>query len=1325
MANNTTTYSITRTQVQNLTGLRGISNEDAQILQSNQVGSVFNPTKDFVELSIFTLDDVRLQTVPNYKNYSILSGDTVNGQEGNSEISVDVEQDIKAYGYQNQDTKVLYNFLTYAFTDNTKQDKFYIESISSDRTELRLVTLNISPEELEQTVASLQQKLTSNTYYPDLHLYFSNNIFYNIVNIDIEDYRETKAVLVKAYQPLPNVIQNKAELFVVEKVSDSIAFEVNAKIPQVQQSVPTLRGANFNVEVDEQATEPTEYFNYDDLLSFPTNNTYRELNSLIKDKGVDIPIDFSSYSNFINFSSAEERLRNFKYKLQLIDSYQTQLDVIQDPGFTYSGTGTTKSEDSFKNLINGIIENFDLYEKHLYFENGETAWPKTNNTKPFSNASVVAPAAISWYTNALENATLYDSQNPDILINTIPNYLREDPNNRSYEVFIHMIGQHFDNIWIYTDAVSNKYNGDNRLNRGVSKDLVEDLLKNFGIKLYTSNKSAADLFKYFTLNSYDISNEVLSEPIIQQGTAVSQNDYQKEIYKRIYHNLPLLVKSKGTERGLRTLINCFGIPSDILKIRLYGGQSANDLPFFGGEQAFTGSIDKVRTSNTGSVQDTTVSYYTSIRKGTNEYTQDLHRVEVGFSPTDNIDSYIVSQSAVLFPTSTFNIDDYIGDPRQSINTTYPALQTYKEIIFEDVEKYDLKDFVRFIKFFDNVLFRMVKDFVPARAVTDTGIIIKPHLLERSKTTSPVMTWTQPEYSGSIDTAFITGSNAGAFKSIAAGSINGESNVRYGRTIQTPTGRSFKFVNEFDQSNPQIEKNFGEAKFDGELLNSSITVSDGELNRDNPFKQIQYPQIKYNIQFYRDIPPTACILNVPDGEYILTRSPQTVNLATDGVFTGINPNVYSFKVDDISTNTIHDFQGAQYETFEISTEHNNDPIDNSATEEDFCRKDRIARIVVCSINNPQGTLPPLIVKGQPYNLYNWFFQQVGINSFLEFYIEGQSIGTVTDGEADNNGGTDTPTNYIFDSIDNQAQSVTVSVSDGHDINCTTSVTIPYDACGLSELINQNGVYSTILPNDGTYYTEPYNILNTVPLTQFEFQIQVTYPDDTIPSSGDITSTGAWTTVTNPVPNDYGEIITAYPLAEPADVPDSTSSGPLSEDNFTRTVRFKAINSNECEYTGRFYTINRQTLVKRAVTFRYSPNTADEVFINNLCRYPDNVTKTVYVLVPATIAQVTPTQVISQGLTIYEDSSYTPGTPGALATEGTYAVETPFGNLDGFRRWSINSNNNTTNGVWDTANITQQYGNVNNGIGYCITQTNDTGTGGDIADIAIDPNINNTL
>ena len=50
-----------------------------------------------------------------------------------------------------------------------------------------------------------------------------------------------------------------------------------------------------------------------------------------------------------------------------------------------------------------------------------------------------------------------------------------------------------------------------------------------------------------------------------------KEDITKEIWKRLYHNAPYLLKTKGTERGLRALMSCYGVPSTVLNVKEYGG----------------------------------------------------------------------------------------------------------------------------------------------------------------------------------------------------------------------------------------------------------------------------------------------------------------------------------------------------------------------------------------------------------------------------------------------------------------------------------------------------------------------------------------------------------------------------------------------------------------------------------------------------------------------------------------------------------------------------------------------------------------------------------
>ena len=1064
-------YNIFKINPDSLSGFRALSNEDVQLLVSAEISKTFKPNDNFIELSYFTLSGVRLETITNYTNYSILSGDRINNESGNSEIGIDVEQDFLSYGYQGQEVKALYNFLDYPYSNTTSPQDFYIESISPDRTEVRLVSVNLGASQVLETTNQLISQFESQAFSPDLHLYFGNNIFFSIVNIDVEEFRETNAVLVKLYSPLPSTVVNKTRLNIVEKISDSIAFEINTKVIPDIPTIPTLRSANFNVEVETQVTEPTQYYNYNELFSFPTNNTYRELNSLFNEKGAQLSIDYSDFSNFVNFSSAEERLRNFEYKLQLIESYQGSLDSIDNNIPTYSGVGISGSREYFQKLLNGILDNFDHYERHLFYESGSTSWPKGNTTRPYVNVGTSTGAGITWFNAEVQDAILYDAQNPDILTNTVPAYLKEDPDNRPYELFVHMVGQHFDNLWLYTDAVSKKYDSDNRLNKGVSKDLVEDLLKNFGVKLYTSNRSADDLFRYFTANSYQIDDlEPNLDPIITgSNNPVSQNDYQKEIYKRIYHNLPLLMKSKGTERGLRALINCFGIPSDTLKIRLYGGQSSEDLPFFGGRQAFTGSLDKVRLNNTGSIVDgDTVSQYTSIFKLDNYFTQDLHNIEVGFSPTHNVDEYIISQSAVLFPDTPFDIDDYIGDPREIASNTYYALRDYADTIFNGVNSYDLKDFVRFIKFFDNVIFRMVRDFIPARTVADTGIIIKPHLLERSKYEAPVMSWTRPEYSGSINTAFITGSDGGAYRSFATGSVSGSLLTRYAEKVQTPSG--VRYVSWTDaRGNIEYSRYHEEARFDGQLSGSRITVSSGELNDENPYKKLDYKEIIYDIRFSKEVPANACLiqsLGSTTNPYVIRPTENPYDLSS--LFSNAPLAAFDFTVDGSSgfrDPGAYEFDfsfGNQYSSTTITA------VSSSTTSVD-CTATTVAVKVTCDATlNPFSIPDTNVFTDQDYDLTSWFIQNS--NSANTIFVNGTAL---TTGEA---------LSYRFSG--NEGDLVDVKFQDNADNTCKIERTFTIKECSL-EFVQPSGMYENIGSNQWIYKvrehfsnTRPYSIYKVI-------------------------------------------------------------------------------------------------------------------------------------------------------------------------------------------------------------------------------------------------------
>ena len=953
------TYRVNEDAPENIPGFEQYSQNDKELINSFEVNSTFDPGKNYMELHIFSLSDELLESDAEYTNYAQLGNAQSAGSSGASVLTVDPVYDSRIYGYDLGGVKLLYHFLNDLYTVDKTITEFFIESLSTDRTEVRLLPVTLTDSDVVRFTEGVKNKLQAQSYFDGFRLNFKNNDLFIAVNIDTVDLNQGKAVVVKLYEPLPDTYSEKSRLNIVEIISDSVAYEVDSDITMEDIKQPTLRPANFNLEISDESVVPTGYLNYNELFSYPVNNANSEIYSLFNEKGINVSVDFTDYGDFVHFSSAEERLNNFKYKLDLITNYSASLSAIN--------TGAAGSKTYFENLISGIVSNFDHYERFLYYESGSSSWPKSNTTRPYENIPSVDPVTYipnpivsAWYSTQLSQAIAFDRTNGNSLVNAIPSYLKDDDSNINYLTFIYMIGQHFDNLWTYARAVTDKYDADNRMDHGISKDLVGEALKNFGVKLYTSNKSIEDLFGSLIGQAYQSGSEYITDYIVAIPTGSNTpiepagfDNYQKEIQKRIYHNLPLLLKSKGTERGLRALINCFGIPSDILQIKYFGGRNTGDRPFFGDYSYYTSSLDKVRLDNTGSlIPRNTLSGNTSNIKRDPKYTDDLHNIEVGFAPSDNVDRYIISHSV-----ATFNIDNYIGDPRNLLLPNYEGLYAIAEGILGDLERYNLQDYVRLIKFFDNVIFKMVKDFIPARVVADTGIIIKPNLLNRSKAKSVTLGVTRPEHSGSVDTAFIESRDGGVYYSGSTETI-----TAYSKQVITPQGLTWK-----------QDHSHEEARYDGELYNSELTLTDGELGKNNPYLNPIYPTTYYDVGIYATVPTGLCTITERPPGYATPGS--TVDLAD--YFQNTNSNTI-FKIGPSSppttvvTNpTSYTFTGVAGTPFYISA---TDPTSTVAT---GCTKENIVILRVCTLELVNNA-PELVTPGQVLNLSSYIVNPSGLS-----------------------------------------------------------------------------------------------------------------------------------------------------------------------------------------------------------------------------------------------------------------------------------------------------------------------------------------------------------
>ena len=1131
--------------------LQDYSIQDDNLITNSTVQSTFDPLQNYVSYFIYNLNNEII-----YSNEAGFSGwSFINGQ-----VYLDPQTDLERVGYTVGEYNTLYTFLNNEASSSIF-NQYYIETISPDRTEIRLNTTQILNADVINGVTALATKIQNSplTYF-DFYLNFGENqlVIANNILLDTTNPNDP-TVLIKLYEPLPINFVLKDECWIVTQVAQPIAYNIDiVEIFEPLSDLTYLKGPNINLDIKDQINNSTNYSNYNSLVTstYATgpNNLDYQINSILAERGIEINVDYSDYSNFIYLSSALTRFENFYYKLQLIEEYNYSASLSNNAGGSY----TANSQNIWQAKINEIITTFDGYDYFLYYESGSASWPKTNSTYPYNNAASNSVAGLAFLQSQSLVAAEYDDENNNALINAIPSYLREDSANAEYELFIEMLAEMFDNIWIYYQDVTNKWDADNRLNYGISKDLVADVLRDLGLKIYQSSFGSADLytallgvtpsgnlfpFPYMTGSLPTPSGyEYVNTSISASNQAVPLEDIEKGTYKRLYHNLPLLLKKKGTTVGIQDLITVYGIPSTILRVAEFGGKDkdeSNDwdyykqrynykldtrnnpsvttewtlnsdwgtngevnslqfrfklpssgssgavnyavanpdtvlwslddgsnvalvleytgsgftsgsysgsiidpyyqyanlwftadgmvssasvyLPFFNGDwwsimvsrigsdyftlyasnniyngddgstigfiasssyidaaggtnwtqpsinsyfganldsitlggnsyttvsgsyqeiryytvglsssafidwtmnpdsiegnylnsapdqlafraslggELYTGSVSihpkvtgswvptssfaldsnfntgsSVFTSNVETVyldqpaagiknivsnkiqvvdmnlpSGSTLSQYRSIQQqppGGSTYTENLAYTEVAFSPQNEINDDIMDQLGF------FNMGDYIGDPRQRFNqdTSYPDLDKLRNAYFEKYTgNYDLNDYIRLIKFFDNSLFKMIKDFTPARASLASGVVVKQTLLERNKYPQPEVTWARYDYSGSIDTAFISGGAGGSVNKLNGLDTNpyylanGLSN-NYGLTQSWVEG----VINPYGSA--YVSRSSQEEFYNGEYSGSNFIVENGELNEANPYKQPSITPLFYDVIVY--------------------------------------------------------------------------------------------------------------------------------------------------------------------------------------------------------------------------------------------------------------------------------------------------------------------------------------------------------------------------------------------------------------------------------------------------------------------------------------------
>ena len=447
--------------------------------------------------------------------------------------------------------KLSFNFLKKIASDENFGD-LILYKLSSSRNECRIkYTKNLDFDFNESLLYLENIDLSINQ---SLYVNFKDDNVFSILNILIED---PTSIVIRLYDPLPDGLDDKLSCYLCEKLINSYVISITKNIPDILSTVATSLSANMNVNLP--LASSTQFSGLTELLNGTPGGF------VISMSLDELKIDYSIYSNFIFYSSAEKRLNNFVYKLQKIEDYESD----QRNNLLLNDNNAIKNSTSLllTSNINEVKGNFTLYEKYLYYESssyytssyGEffaSTWPKPSISS--SVFPITGSKSIAWYNSQILTASLYDRKNLNYLRKTVPLFIQEDTDNDDYLTFVDMVGEFFDEQYLYIKKISDRNINKLKNTNGMSNMIASSLIDQLGSSLITSfgsnaSASSATISEFFF--NYDLNGNFITG----SKSSLSIKDQQNVIYKRFLNNLIYVLKTKGTAENIKVMANMFGL----------------------------------------------------------------------------------------------------------------------------------------------------------------------------------------------------------------------------------------------------------------------------------------------------------------------------------------------------------------------------------------------------------------------------------------------------------------------------------------------------------------------------------------------------------------------------------------------------------------------------------------------------------------------------------------------------------------------------------------------------------------------------------------------
>jgi hypothetical protein len=408
----------------------------------------------------------------------------------------------------------------------------------------------------------------------------------------VPDGQINKSVVLKLYEALPANITKNDVLWVSRLSSLPIIQKVIINSNPEDNTLP-LRAPNFNIQADYVKGQSTIYESYNDLILSGSSTSQQLVDKYLTDNLVEtakINIDYSEFSNFVKYSSAKERLTNFRYKKELAEYYEDKITFLSASYYVSRSVITLNDIQNYTDTLSTLVSGFDGWEKSLVSSslifNSDTAsygsfpggrFNELSGTDAFSIDGTdyltdVNSTLHNWFLGTYESASVFDDNNLSSLRNNIPLFINDNPENDEFLLFLDMIGNHFDIIHTYIKGMTEQRLISENNSYGINDELLYNYLQSLSwdAKNLNSNKQ---------LWSYTFGQDADGDGIMDEvdGYTITPEEYTKKIWRRISNNLPYLLKHKGTGRGIKALMACYGVPQSALTIMEFGGPADNRL----------------------------------------------------------------------------------------------------------------------------------------------------------------------------------------------------------------------------------------------------------------------------------------------------------------------------------------------------------------------------------------------------------------------------------------------------------------------------------------------------------------------------------------------------------------------------------------------------------------------------------------------------------------------------------------------------------------------------------------------------------------------------